>query len=728
MKIYKTYLIAHTLLITCVCTASIPAAQNAAVESSSAAASKLRARYFARDFEGGYVDGKKLAQQYPDSIDVKVWVIMNASRNGKADEALEWAEKLKTGKPYDGWAWFAFAGALSFHNERGKEALAASEKMLALMPRNDDAIWLRASIIRSQGKLEDALAFIEQHVSEVKNPAELLVIKASALFSQYTSQRQNRDEAKLKASTDAFAEALKADPNNINAMYLQASYLLNLRKSAEAYALLKRALGLAPDSHSIHVEYWRSINGLADLNGEAKQKQIEEDIAVLLNSRGSNVGTLLAVSGQYATLKLIDKQKEIDDRILQLEPLSSEAEWVLIGRARQMSAEINKQKDKKDAAKIATYRKALREYISRTRHFNKSLLGEVYRNLFYQLKDDSSVAATELLRVGRGMIEYEQMNIHMTYPAAAIALAERKTNFREAEVLAREGIVEAKKKAESQRQFYKTDADYEKNLNWMTGVMHDALGWVFFNEGRMEDAEKELLTAHSLNAEDLNNLHHLGRFYEAKKDYSKAEEYYIKGSVVSTPGGNKNTTALKALYEMRNGNLEGYDKYLAKVGEIDTANRKVKALAERIKEPQPVNAFKLKSIDGRVLSSADLKGKVVVVNHWGIWCGPCVQEMPEFQKLHEKYKDESSVAILSINNDQNPADVPKWMQTNKYNFNVLLDDGYLNKAGINAFPTTWFIDKDGRIAFVKVGWTQKLTEEFSWRIEALRTKEAAASK
>ena len=714
------------LLIVCFFPTSIAVANTK--DDQASAAIKLRAMYFARDFEKGYVEGKKLALQHPDAIDIKVWLILNASRADRADEALELAEKLKAAKPDDGWTWFALSGALNYHNEREKEALPASEKMLTLLPGNDDAIWLRAAVIRAQGKLEDALAFIDQNLTRVKNPAELLVLRASALYSQYNNQQQNRDEAKLKASTDAFAEALKADPNNINAMYLQASYLLNQRKSAEAYALLKRALVVAPESSAIHIEYWRAISGLIDLNGEEKQKQIEADIAAVLTNRDNNIGFLLAVSRQYEALKLTDKKNGIDDRILQLDPMSREAEWVLTGRARQLSAEIYQAKGTKDPAKLAAYRKMLQEYVNRPRHFQKSLLGEVYRNLFNQLRDDSSVTNAELFNVAKGMIEYEKMNIHITYPSAAIALAERKVNFREAEAWAREGIIEAKKKAESQRRFYKTDADYEKNLNWMTGMMYDALGWVFFNEGKMDDAERELLQAHKLNAEDLNNLWHLGQFYQSKKDSAKAEEYYIKGSLVATPGENKNAKALKALYELRNGSLDGYDKYLAKVGDIDSANRRVKALVERIREPQPMNAFSLKSIDGKVLASAELKDKVVVVNIWGIWCGPCVQEMPEFQKLHEKYRDDPNVVILSINNDENPADVPKWMVKNKYNFNVLFDDGYLNKAGINTFPTTWFLDREGRIAFVKVGWTQKLTEEFSWRIEALKAKEAATTK
>ncbi len=61
------------------------------------------------------------------------------------------------------------------------------------------------------------------------------------------------------------------------------------------------------------------------------------------------------------------------------------------------------------------------------------------------------------------------------------------------------------------------------------------------------------------------------------------------------------------------------------------------------------------------------------------------------------------------------------MKERGFNFTVLLDDGYVNQqAKVTAFPTTWFLDREGRIVFKKIGWTKYLVEEFSWRIEALR--------
>ena len=94
--------------------------------------------------------------------------------------------------------------------------------------------------------------------------------------------------------------------------------------------------------------------------------------------------------------------------------------------------------------------------------------------------------------------------------------------------------------------------------------------------------------------------------------------------------------------------------------------------------------------------------------------------MPDFQKLHEKYRDDTGVLILTINNDRNANDAKKYMEEKKYTFPVLLDNGYVNEVGVHAFPTTWFLDGEGKFVYVKRGWSEKLFEEFSWRIEAIR--------
>ena len=75
---------------------------------------------------------------------------------------------------------------------------------------------------------------------------------------------------------------------------------------------------------------------------------------------------------------------------------------------------------------------------------------------------------------------------------------------------------------------------------------------------------------------------------------------------------------------------------------------------------------------------------------------------------------------MTINNDANLETIKKFMTGKKYDFAVLRDEKYLETVSLNAFPTTWFIDRDGKISFVKIGSSDKLTEEFGWRIEELK--------
>jgi thiol-disulfide isomerase/thioredoxin len=174
------------------------------------------------------------------------------------------------------------------------------------------------------------------------------------------------------------------------------------------------------------------------------------------------------------------------------------------------------------------------------------------------------------------------------------------------------------------------------------------------------------------------------------------------------------------LYEKRHGSMAGYAEYRKRSEQESAAARRARVLETRRSNPKPARDFKLKTLDGKEVSLASLQGKTAVINFWGIWCGWCVREMPDYQKLAKKYANDPHVAILTINNDGDPQGVRKWMAEKKYDFTVLLDEGWVRGSNITAFPTTWFLDKQGRIAFEHKGWTKELVDEFSWRVEALR--------
>lgn len=132
------------------------------------------------------------------------------------------------------------------------------------------------------------------------------------------------------------------------------------------------------------------------------------------------------------------------------------------------------------------------------------------------------------------------------------------------------------------------------------------------------------------------------------------------------------------------------------------------------KSVRPANAvkapdFTLQAVGDGIVSLHDLVGKVVLLNFWGTWCGPCRKEIPDLNKLHEKYSD-LGLRVVGITLSSGSAeDIAKFMKTWKMNYIVLTDvEGnetmdvtirYGKAVGqpINGIPTTFIIDREGYI-------------------------------
>lgn len=129
-----------------------------------------------------------------------------------------------------------------------------------------------------------------------------------------------------------------------------------------------------------------------------------------------------------------------------------------------------------------------------------------------------------------------------------------------------------------------------------------------------------------------------------------------------------------------------------------------KITVELLKEPKTVDPFTLTDLDGKVLSSADWKGKVVIVNFWATWCGPCRAEIPDLVALQNKYRDQ--VVVVGVSEDEGPVDAVRTFAAEyKVNYAVAMSTPEVEKRfpGIAALPTTFFLDKDGRMVKKHVG-------------------------
>lgn len=114
--------------------------------------------------------------------------------------------------------------------------------------------------------------------------------------------------------------------------------------------------------------------------------------------------------------------------------------------------------------------------------------------------------------------------------------------------------------------------------------------------------------------------------------------------------------------------------------------------------------FKLQDLEGNTVYLSDYEGKNVYVNFFATWCSPCKSEMPDLEKIWEKYQDKDLV-VLAVNLGDPQEDVDSFIKENKFTFKTLLDSDLMisNQYNITSIPVSIFIDKEGQIVAKQVG-------------------------
>ena len=130
--------------------------------------------------------------------------------------------------------------------------------------------------------------------------------------------------------------------------------------------------------------------------------------------------------------------------------------------------------------------------------------------------------------------------------------------------------------------------------------------------------------------------------------------------------------------------------------------------------------FTLRSMDGPNLRLNEQRGRVVMVNFWATWCGPCRQEMPHLNKLHDKYRDAGFV-LLGVNIDDNARAATDLAAKLGLRFPVLLDtDKSVSRLyDLGSMPATVLIDREGRVRHLHRGYREGYELSYDQQVRAL---------
>lgn len=223
----------------------------------------------------------------------------------------------------------------------------------------------------------------------------------------------------------------------------------------------------------------------------------------------------------------------------------------------------------------------------------------------------------------------------------------------------------------------------------------------------------------------------LGELAEKKKATDEAIDHYIQAFVISLVTDEeldrrKLRTRLGQLYAAKYGSESGLGDRLLKA--YDVYNKEREEHYAKIEGPTPNAgatdplAFKLTKLEGGQIKLSDFQGKVVVVNFWATWCGPCLTEMPLLEKAMAKYQQDREVVFLALSTDEEHDDVAPFVKQHKFKLPIAFADGLDAMFRISSIPTTIIFNRSGEISFRQAGFNPRedFVAKLSEKIEAAK--------
>jgi thiol-disulfide isomerase/thioredoxin len=207
----------------------------------------------------------------------------------------------------------------------------------------------------------------------------------------------------------------------------------------------------------------------------------------------------------------------------------------------------------------------------------------------------------------------------------------------------------------------------------------------------------------------------LGEIAELKKDLNTAIEQYARAfaladSASGSTGRREIRRKIGNVWRLARGSEIGLGEYLLQTYDEVSHAAGEKKVRKNADAREPSEFILRKAPDGTPFPLKDAKGKVIVVNFWATWCGPCHALEPLFARVATEFQGSSTAVFLSANCDEDETLVAPYLQQNKPHTQVVFADGLDRLFSVDSFPTVIVIDREGKIAFRSNGFDPETFE------------------
>lgn len=414
-------------------------------------------------------------------------------------------------------------------------------------------------------------------------------------------------------------------------------------------------------------------------------QEVEEQLDVMTMNYQDDEDILGQVASWYKRVGLTEKSNALKDQLIEKDPTSNLAEQIYLERIYEI-------KDRDDRAERAL------EFLEKFPETSSSRKFSVIRILMRAKRyDDTQEIITSMDSLNGMMLN----GIAWTY-------IDQEINLERGAELAELGVAVLRNPDPESRPSYYSERMWEKSNRMNLGFTLDTYAFGLFKLGRYHDAEDAYGEAYDLTQGLNSNINErLVQCYLKSENYDAAIEV-TKESIENMKYTGKLLEYGKVAFEKKEGSALEFDRLVeaAKGRGMERAREEI--LVKRIDKPAP--DFTAKNVGGEIIQLSELKGKIVVLDFWATWCGPCKAAFPFVQKVYEKYKDNPDVVILAVNTWEKETGakrekrVEKFIEKNQYTFPVVFDESKIvEKYKVEGVPTQFYIDRGGMIRFKEVG-------------------------